>query len=551
MSQITTCPSCGTRFRVVADQLRISDGWVRCGQCQEVFDARNHLDAAVEAEPDVTPDEVLAPVSAPVAKAVTPAAAVQTPVVSAAIEPAVAPVSEPAVDRVVRVPLPPVRDMPSFGATPPAPIPVSAPAAVPAPAPGYELPVPQWSDDLDLSEYHPAPEASAVPEPVSLSRGAMVSGSTLGAKEAPLLPAAESAEPAMPTPARAEPVWNANAAPRTVSPPDFPALDPSMLEAGAPLRPEVARPEAVAAASAMAGGISVVASQNGLQSATDAQNQLSETEHLLPQAVGAATAASVPQPVHAPAVAGMAAPSTPDPVVGPPAHVLAEDAGPATVPVDEIESAAQKLAQAEPWPAAGAASAAAPAFPFAAPADDDDPLVLDSSLEPGFVRDARRKAWWQKPMVRVAMGAGVVVLPVALALQVALHERNALVAWQPSLRPALEFMCTALQCKLGPRQQIAAMVVSGSAFAKGERERAYQLSLSIQNRASTPVGMPAVELTLTDAQDQAIARKVISAKELGAPQELKAGAEWSGTVPVTTDGLNLQVSGYRVLLFYP
>ena len=39
MSQITRCPSCGTKFKVVADQLRISDGWVRCGQCQEVFDA--------------------------------------------------------------------------------------------------------------------------------------------------------------------------------------------------------------------------------------------------------------------------------------------------------------------------------------------------------------------------------------------------------------------------------------------------------------------------------------------------------------------------------
>ena len=29
MSQITCCPSCGTKFKVVADQLRISEGWVR------------------------------------------------------------------------------------------------------------------------------------------------------------------------------------------------------------------------------------------------------------------------------------------------------------------------------------------------------------------------------------------------------------------------------------------------------------------------------------------------------------------------------------------
>jgi predicted Zn finger-like uncharacterized protein len=30
-------------FKVVPDQLRISDGWVRCGQCDEVFDASLHL----------------------------------------------------------------------------------------------------------------------------------------------------------------------------------------------------------------------------------------------------------------------------------------------------------------------------------------------------------------------------------------------------------------------------------------------------------------------------------------------------------------------------
>ncbi len=36
---ITRCPACQTQFKVVPDQLRISEGWVRCGQCQQVFDA--------------------------------------------------------------------------------------------------------------------------------------------------------------------------------------------------------------------------------------------------------------------------------------------------------------------------------------------------------------------------------------------------------------------------------------------------------------------------------------------------------------------------------
>ena len=46
MSQITRCPACGTMFKVVPDQLRISEGWVRCGHCAEVFDAAAHLMAA-------------------------------------------------------------------------------------------------------------------------------------------------------------------------------------------------------------------------------------------------------------------------------------------------------------------------------------------------------------------------------------------------------------------------------------------------------------------------------------------------------------------------
>ncbi len=36
-------------FKVVPDQLRISDGWVRCGQCAEVFEAPEHL------QPDPVP----------------------------------------------------------------------------------------------------------------------------------------------------------------------------------------------------------------------------------------------------------------------------------------------------------------------------------------------------------------------------------------------------------------------------------------------------------------------------------------------------------------
>lgn len=39
----TRCNACGTSFRISEEQLKISDGFVRCGRCDAVFDARGSL----------------------------------------------------------------------------------------------------------------------------------------------------------------------------------------------------------------------------------------------------------------------------------------------------------------------------------------------------------------------------------------------------------------------------------------------------------------------------------------------------------------------------
>jgi predicted Zn finger-like uncharacterized protein len=43
MSLATRCAKCGTVFRVVQDQLEVSQGWVRCGRCGDVFNALEGL----------------------------------------------------------------------------------------------------------------------------------------------------------------------------------------------------------------------------------------------------------------------------------------------------------------------------------------------------------------------------------------------------------------------------------------------------------------------------------------------------------------------------
>ena len=60
MNLATRCPACGTVFRVVPDQLKVSEGWVRCGRCAEVFDGAQRLFELEAAAPSATPAPLLA-----------------------------------------------------------------------------------------------------------------------------------------------------------------------------------------------------------------------------------------------------------------------------------------------------------------------------------------------------------------------------------------------------------------------------------------------------------------------------------------------------------
>jgi predicted Zn finger-like uncharacterized protein len=62
MSLATRCTACGTVFRVVQDQLKVSEGWVRCGRCNEVFNA---LQGLFDLERDPVPPPWTPPIPVP------------------------------------------------------------------------------------------------------------------------------------------------------------------------------------------------------------------------------------------------------------------------------------------------------------------------------------------------------------------------------------------------------------------------------------------------------------------------------------------------------
>ena len=181
---------------------------------------------------------------------------------------------------------------------------------------------------------------------------------------------------------------------------------------------------------------------------------------------------------------------------------------------------------------------------------DDEEGLAASEQEVSFVIAARRKAFWRKPMVRAGLFLVLSTLMVALALQVAVQERDRLAAMDPRSRPWLTALCGPLGCEIAPPRQIADVVIDSSAFNKA-RGDSYQLSVTIKNKASIPLATPAVELTLTDTQDQPVLRRVLLPNDMGAPGALPARGEWSASVSVIVTTGGARVAGYRLLAFYP
>jgi len=173
--------------------------------------------------------------------------------------------------------------------------------------------------------------------------------------------------------------------------------------------------------------------------------------------------------------------------------------------------------------------------------------------EPTFLRQARRDARWQRPVVRAVLALAAAGLAVLLALQAAVHERDRLAAAQPGLRPWLARLCEPLGCRIAPPRQIEAIAIDSSAFNR-LRPDAYRLQVTLRNQARIDVAMPAIELTLTDSGEQPVVRRVLLPADLGAARPaLAAGAEWSGTaaLALADNSLAARVAGYRVLAFYP
>ena len=504
MSQITRCPQCQTRFKVVDDQLRISDGWVRCGKCKAVFDALAHLvpGAAVPAPDQAQPAPALAPRQAAAALASAFAAVPAAKTEAAAV---LMTQNSLQIDPNAQVPELSVLVFPrraNLGGDSGYVDSSWMQAYEDEAAAAQPLEPPAVAADRSGLESQWQPLADQRPPSLRSSRvdfSATDDLAELQAREGRLLEAmAERQKPAEPVqqaqlPAPATPLASSDAglplAPSSPSSRLPDRADPPMEAAP--------RGEAVCAAAAD------VAPEAQMAAAAP-EAQIREDEALLRD----------------PALAGRTlGAGKVEPTLAAPTNYVAQ--------MDEAVAAAD----------AAAVDAAASAG-------------IDAAAEPGFVRAAKRKAFWRKPWVVVLSLLMSLVLLAALLLQVALTQRDRLALAQPQWRPALQAACRMAGCEIAVPRQLQAVSIDSTSFnAVGPRQ--FRLRVVLRNAADDPVAVPSLELSLNDAAEKLVLRRVLGPQDLQAPAALDAHGEWTAEMVIEVAEAAGDVVGYRVFAFYP
>ena len=196
---------------------------------------------------------------------------------------------------------------------------------------------------------------------------------------------------------------------------------------------------------------------------------------------------------------------------------------------------------APPLPSAEAPSLFRAAMTPVMAANEVKPSTQPSFGEAAETTDAQ-VAW---PLTWCAL-TGVLVF--ALLMQFLIAQRNWLGAEEPALRPVLSALCA---CEVSWPREPEAVLIESSSFTENP-QGGYTVQLRLKNTQHHPVAMPALELSLTDLQDQVLVRRVFTAQELSGKDHVQALRDVRSTLNFDLDDqVSKRITGFRAIVFYP
>ncbi len=178
----------------------------------------------------------------------------------------------------------------------------------------------------------------------------------------------------------------------------------------------------------------------------------------------------------------------------------------------------------------------------------------DGDDEPSFVRQGRRRQRFGRAL-RLATATACALLLLTLLAQSAYVFRDQLAARLPSLQPLLLQACAWLDCQVGLPAQIDAVTLDSSELhTMASNSETLALSVLLRNQSAVAQTWPHLELTLNDAAEKPLIRRVFAPSEY-LPSDISARlgfpARSEQPVRLFFELEGVKASGYRVYLFHP
>ena len=212
----------------------------------------------------------------------------------------------------------------------------------------------------------------------------------------------------------------------------------------------------------------------------------------------------------------------------------------ADVEAETTDAGAGIFEAATPDPAAARPASVETGAAFGASSFDFGP---SAAADPA--KHARRWPWL----------LGALLLLLLLLAQAAYHYRSAIIVLFPEAKPYAAALCATLDCELPLPRRIELMSIEASDLqADTTNSNIMVLSATLKNRAIFDQQLPLLELTLTDAQDQAVVRRVLAPPDyIGKAANTQAGFAANTEIPIKVfiEGSQVNATGYRLYLFYP
>jgi len=159
------------------------------------------------------------------------------------------------------------------------------------------------------------------------------------------------------------------------------------------------------------------------------------------------------------------------------------------------------------------------------------------------------------PRLTMLLAIGSVIFGLVLVLEATYFFRVEIAARLPGIKPVMLKICSQLNCTLPLPQKVDLISIESSELeADPTQINIITLHARLRSRAPYAMAYPSIELTLTDIQDNAIARRTFGPADYLTPTEdsnLGFPANRESTINLHLNTTDLKPAGYRLFLFYP